>query len=69
MEGMGLKFTSLMGDISYAIQARLGLCLAILGPIAIPNSPNGTMTYICYICLTFCLIITILPYINTLCIG
>ena len=29
------------GDISYAIQACLGLWLALLGPIASPNSRNG----------------------------
>ena len=29
------------GDVSYAIQACLGLCLALLGPVASPNSPNG----------------------------
>ena len=33
MEGMGLKFTPVMGDISYVIQACLGLWLALLGPI------------------------------------
>ena len=40
MEGMGLKFTPVMGDVSYAIQACLGQWLAFLGPIASPNSPN-----------------------------
>ena len=38
MEGMGLKFTP---AISYAIQACLGLWLALLGLIASSNSPNG----------------------------
>ena len=37
----GLKFTPVMEDVSYAIQACLGLWLALLGPIASPNSPNG----------------------------
>ena len=41
MEGMGVKFTSGMGDIYYAIQACLGLWLALLGLIASPNGPNG----------------------------
>ena len=31
-----------MGDISHAIQACLGLWLVLLGPIASPNSPNGS---------------------------
>ena len=41
MEGMVLKFTPEMEDVSYAIQACLGLWLALLGPIASPNNPNG----------------------------
>ena len=41
MEGMGLKFTPMTGDVSYAIQACLGLWLALLGLTASPNSPNG----------------------------
>ena len=41
MEGMGLKFTPVMGDVSYAIQTCLGLWLALLGLITSPNSPNG----------------------------
>ena len=41
MEGMGLKFTPVIGgDVSYTIQPCLGLCLALLGLIASPNSPN-----------------------------
>ena len=40
MEGMGLKFIPVMGDVSYAIQACLGLWLELLRPIASPNSPN-----------------------------
>ena len=41
MEGMGLKFNSVMGDVSYDIQACLGLWLVLVGPMASPNSPNG----------------------------
>ena len=40
MEGMGLKFTPGKGDVYYAIQACLGLLLALLGLIASPNSLN-----------------------------
>ena len=42
MKGMGLKFTPVMGDVSYAIQACLDLWLALLGLITSPNSPNRT---------------------------
>ena len=41
MEGMGVKFTPGMGDVYYAIQACLGLWLALLGLIASPNGPYG----------------------------
>ena len=41
MEGMGMKFTPGIGDVYYAIQACLGLWLALLGLIATPNGPNG----------------------------
>ena len=40
MEGMGLKFTTVIGDVYYAIQACLGSWLGPLGPIASPNNPN-----------------------------
>ena len=41
MEGMGLILTPVFrGDVSDAIQACLGLWLALLEPIANPNSPN-----------------------------
>ena len=40
MERMGVKFTSVMGDVCYTIQACLGLWLALLGPITSPNGPN-----------------------------
>ena len=41
MEGIGVKFTPGIGDVYYAIQACLGLWLALLGLIASPNGPNG----------------------------
>ena len=41
MEGMGLKFTTVIGrHLYYAIQACLGLWLALLRLIASPHSPN-----------------------------
>ena len=41
MEGMGAKFTPGIGDVYYAIQACLGLWLALLALIASPNGPYG----------------------------
>ena len=40
MEGMGLKFTPVMGRHRLAHLSILGLWLALLGLIASPNSPN-----------------------------
>ena len=40
IDGFGLKFTPVVRDVLYALQACLGLWLALLGPIANPNSPN-----------------------------
>ena len=40
MEGMGVKFTWDRETSINAIQVCLGLWLALLGPIASPNSPN-----------------------------
>ena len=42
MEGMGLKFTPGIGRrLLYAIQACLGLWLALLGLMASPSGPYG----------------------------
>ena len=41
MEGMGVKFTLVIETSINVIQACLGVCLALLGPKACPNSRNG----------------------------
>ena len=45
MEGMGLKFTTVMGRrlLQHSSILILGLWLALLGPIASPNRPNGVL--------------------------
>ena len=42
MEGMGLKFTPVIGRRLLRYSSMFGpMWLALLGPIASPNSPNG----------------------------